>query len=214
MKERHRRSAETTRARLEGGAHDALAFREALLGVPPSERDAWLDVVLRLDELPDDGPDLPRDGVPYLPSSVDVLLRSVGEAGVEASDVFVDIGAGIGRAVTFVHLLTGAAAVGVEIQQRLIVQARALAARLEAPRISYVLGDAAEIPAAMTAGSVFFLYCPFSGARLQRLLVGLQAIARSRVITICCVDLPLPPCPWLDTRAARAADLAVHRSRF
>src|SRR4029078_9775031 len=101
---------------LERGQHDPSMFRAALLRVPPTERDAWLDLVLRLGELPDDGPALPRDCVPYLPCPVDALLRIVDQAPVRASDVFVDVGSGLGRAAALVHLLTGAATIGLEIQ--------------------------------------------------------------------------------------------------
>jgi hypothetical protein len=69
-------------------------FRAALLSVPPNARDAWLDLVLGLTELPVDGPELPRGCVPYVPCSVDVLLRMIGQAGLDASDVFVDRGVG------------------------------------------------------------------------------------------------------------------------
>jgi hypothetical protein len=57
------------------GLEDPYLFRDALLRVPPGERDAWLDSIFGLGDLPDDGPDLPRGCVPYLPSSVDTLLR-------------------------------------------------------------------------------------------------------------------------------------------
>ena len=98
---------------------DPSLFRAALLRVPPTERDAWLDSVLDLGDLPADGPDLPRGCVPYLPAPVDALLRVVERAPVRPSDVFVDVGSGVGRAVALVHLLTGAPAAGLEIERNL-----------------------------------------------------------------------------------------------
>jgi len=59
---------------------------------------------------------------------------------------------------------------------------------------------------------VFFLYCPFSGARLERVLDDLESIARTREIRVCCVDLPLPPRAWLALAAPPSGDLAVYRS--
>ena len=53
------------------------SMREMLLAEPPLERDAWVNRQLGLDELADDGAELPRDGVPYLPASVDSILRFV-----------------------------------------------------------------------------------------------------------------------------------------
>ena len=212
MEERHRRSAERARRLIEGGAHDSPRFRDALLGVPPSDRDAWLDEVLGLGELPDDGPELPRGCVPYLPCPVDALLRMVEEAAVRASDVVVDVGVGVGRAAALVHLLTGAAVIGVEIQRALVVATRDLVSRLGLSRVACVEGDAATLTGFITIGSVFFLYCPFGGDRLSRVLADLQSIARTRALRVCCVDLPLPPCDWLALESRLAGDLAVYRS--
>ncbi|KAB2888357.1 MAG: hypothetical protein F9K40_20545, partial [Kofleriaceae bacterium] len=86
-------------------------FREELLAVAPAAREAWVDRRFGLDGhdgLPDDGPALPAGCVPYLPSSVDVILRMIAEADVREADVFVDLGMGIGRTAALVHLLTGA----------------------------------------------------------------------------------------------------------
>lgn len=191
--------------------HDTSSFRTALLAVPPPDRDAWCDRVLGLDGIPDDGPELPRGGVPYLPCPVDALLRLVEHAGVGASDVFVDVGAGVGRAAAMVHLLTGARTIGLEIQRTLVLAARQLAARMDLSRCTMVEGDAPELGDAIAAGTVFFLYCPFGGARLGRMIAALEAIARRRTIRVACVDLPLPACPWL-TPTFRADDLTVYRS--
>jgi len=211
MDDGHRASAQRARSLIERGLHDPSRFRAALSSVPPDARDGWLDLVFDLGELPDDGPELPPGCVPYLPCSVDALLRVVEQAPVRASDVFVDIGSGLGRAAALVHLLTGASVVGLEIQPRLVVAARGLAARLLLSRISCVVGDAAMLTGYITIGSVFFLYCPFGGERLSKVLADLQPIARTRTIRICCVDLPLPPRPWLTLDAA-AGDLAIYRS--
>jgi len=212
VEQRHRDSAARARSLIESNAHDRAWFRAALLAVPPAARDAWLDLVLDLGELPDDGPDLPRGCVPYLPCPVDALLRMTEQARVGASDVFVDVGSGVGRAAALVHLLTGAAAVGIEIQSGLAVAARGLAGRLAEARVATVHGDAVRLAGYIAIGSVFFFYCPFGGARLERVLDDLESIARTRVLRVACVDLPLPPRPWLAPQAPLAADLAVYRS--
>ena len=153
MDESHRESARRIRARIERGQHDPSRLRSALLEVPTVDRDAWFDLALGLGELPDDGPELPQGCVPYLPCSVEHLLRVDDHAPVGESDVFVDIGSGAGRATAFVHLLSGASAIGVEIQPRLVVAARALAARLRASRILSLEGDAAALTSVMASGT-------------------------------------------------------------
>ena len=187
-------------------------FRAALDGIAATERDAWVDRVFELTELASDGPELPRGCVPYLPCAVERLMRMVEQAEVQASDVFVDVGAGVGRATALTHFVTGASAIGIEIQPELVRQARELAARLHAARLSTLEGDAAELVARVTSGTVFFLYCPFSGARLERVMSTLESLARTRVIRVCSADLPLPACSWL-TPLSLDPDLCIYRSR-
>jgi SAM-dependent methyltransferase len=214
MDVRHARSAERVRRSIEQGRHDPARFRAALRDVPAGARDTWLDLALGLGPPPDDGPELPRGGVPYLPCSVDALLGIVDEIPVRTTDVFVDVGSGVGRATALVHLLTGAAVIGIEIQPRLVQSARELVSRLADARIANIEGDAAILTGYIMIGSVFFLYCPFSGERLRRVLDDLEAIAQTRPICVCCVDLPLPPCPWLvlEKRVLEPRDVTIYRS--
>jgi SAM-dependent methyltransferase len=188
-----------------------VTFRDELLDVPPAKRDAWVDRAFALDELPDDRA-LPAGCVPYLPCPVDTIVRAVERAAVGPADVFVDIGSGLGRVTTLVHLLTGASAVGIEVQPHLVARSRALAERLDLPRVSVLEGDADRRVGDVTIGTVFFLYCPFSGARLERVLDEIGAIAATHLIRVCAVDLPLPARPWLEPVGQLTDGLAVLRS--
>ena len=187
-------------------------FRAALADVPVVDRDAWLDLVLAIESIPDDEPALPRGCVPYLPCSVATLVDMIDCADVQQDDVFVDVGSGLGRAAAFMRLSTGAACIGLEIQPGLVRAARALAQRCGLSRTSFVEGDAAELVASIALGTVFFLYCPFSGDRLRRVLAELETIAQTRAIRVCCVDVPLPACDWLEPVSCASPDLAIYRS--
>lgn len=189
-------------------------FRAALLEVPPLERDAWVDGVLGLDEVPDDGPQLPRGCVPYLPCPIEAVLKAVSIAQVHREDVFLDLGAGVGRVAAFVGLLTGASVVGLEVQPALAMRALELSKRFKTLRFSTVVGDVAEHASTLNQASVFFLYCPFSGARLERLVDALEPIARKRTIRVCTVDVPLPERPWLELMSPPEDGLEVYRSTF
>jgi SAM-dependent methyltransferase len=212
MEQLYRESAERMLALLAMGQATPAVFRAALLSVPAAQRDGWLDLVFGLDELAEDGPELPRGCTPYLPCPVDALLRMLEHAEVQSSDVFVDIGSGVGRAAALARLLTGATSIGIEIQPELVRASRALGQRLKVSRFSVVEGDAARLSELISIGSVFFLYCPFGAQRLERVLDGLAAIAQARQIRVCSVHLPIPARPWLMPLSLPYDDLAVYRS--
>lgn len=181
---------------------------DELLAVPVRERDGWVDTLLALEALPDDGADLPRGAVPYLPCDVEALLGAVQELPIRASDVFVDLGSGVGRAALLVHLLTGARAVGVELQAPLVEQARVSAAALGLDRVTFRRGDAAttEVP----DGTVFFSYASLSPPALERTLAWLERLAARRRFSFCAVGFELPPRPWLVERPSPRAELSVY----
>jgi SAM-dependent methyltransferase len=177
--------------------------------VPPRDRDAWVDAALGLGPPPDDGPALPRGCVPYLPCGIDALVRVIDAAAIGASDVFVDVGSGVGRAAAVVALTTGASAIGLEVQPALVSAARELASRVRLERVAFLESDA-ELPPPAMLGTVFFFYCPFGGERLARVLAQLAAIARPYFVA--CVDMPALEYDWLDP-ISNDGDLAVYRAR-
>ena len=186
------------------------ASRQALLAVPPLERDAWLSRLFGLEQIPDDGA-LPRGCVPYLPAPVDSVVRAVDELRITTDDVIVDVGSGVGRAAALFQLLSEAEVICLELQPQLVQASRELFSRLGRQRVSFVLGDAVEQLPALERGSVFFLYCPFSGERLERFLAGLRPFAEKRELRLACVDLPLPELPWLEELPG-AGSLQLYRS--
>ena len=199
------------RAALVRDAMEPAAFRSALQAVPEDERDGWLDLVCDCVELPEDGP-LPRGCVPYLPSAVATVLEAIERTSITPEDVFVDVGAGVGRAAMMVHLLTGARCVGLEIQGPLVEAARASVDALGLSGVRFVEGDALEHVRQVGEGTVFFLYCPFGGDRLDRVLDDLATLARLRPIRLCTVGMPPLERPWLEARPSTSVDLAVYRS--
>ena len=205
-------AAERTRSLIDRGLHDPREFRKSLLRVAPAARDAWLDAVLGLHEIPDDGPDLPRGCVAYLPCPVDTVVRMVDEAHIGPTDVFVDLGSGVGRATALVRLMTGAATVGIEIQRELALAARELTGRLHLSDHATIEGDASALGGFFPLATVFFAYCPFSGGRLDHTLAAIEVVARTRPLRVCCVDLPLPSRPWLSREPPLRGDLAVYRT--
>jgi SAM-dependent methyltransferase len=209
-----RSAAERIRSELRGARLSPAAFGAALSEIPPADRDEWLDLLWGIDEIPADDPNLPRGCVPYLPCAAATVLNAVEHAGVTDHDVFVDVGSGAGRVALLAHLTTGAGCIGLEIQPALARTAQRRAEGLRLSRVRFVEGDAAEMVRFIAIGTVFFLYCPFSGVRLRRFLGGLEDVARTRPIRVCSVDMPPLEVPWLARVTTPTSRIEVYRSTF
>jgi SAM-dependent methyltransferase len=204
-----RRKAQTARTEIQSGALRGAALLELVLSVPFVERDAFVDELLGLEPPPPDLADLPRGAVPYVPCSVEDILTTVREVPIRADDVLVDIGSGLGRVVILAHLLTGARARGIEIQEPLVGRARAFADGLGLSDVSFVHGNAAEEP---LDGSVFFLYAPCNGEMLARVLDRLEEVARTTRIFVCAVALELRDVPWLEAKSTSSVSVTAYES--
>ena len=198
----------SVREEIAAGRLRGEALLERLLAVPFVDRDGWLDAALGFEELPDDV-DLPRGAVPYLPCGVDEILAMVREVPLTEDAVLVDLGSGLGRVVILAHLLSGATALGLEIQAALVERARACCGALKLNRISFECCDVAE---RRLDGSVFFLYAPFNGELLARVLVRLREVAGRRKIVVCAVGLELGEVEWLKERNRASLTLAIYDS--
>jgi len=201
--------ARTARAEITSGALRGAALLDLLLSIPFLERDAWTQKLLGIEDPPLDIPDLPRGSVPYLPSGVAEILAVVLDVPVRAEDEFVDLGSGLGTVVILAHLLTGARARGIEIQEPLVHSARARCAELSLPRVSFVHADASDTE---LDGSIFFLYAPFNGKMLTRALRRLEEVARRRHIIVCAVGLEFRDVSWLVPRKSSHVSLMLYDS--
>jgi SAM-dependent methyltransferase len=198
------------RAALESGALRGAALLEALLAIPFRERDRWVDQLLGVEPSPPDMPDLPRGAVPYLPSDVSDIVAMVLEAPLSPADEFVDLGSGLGRVPLLAHLLSGARARGVEIQEHLVRAARARSRALGLRSVSFEHANAAEVE---LDGSVFFLYAPCNGQMLTAVLGRLEAVARRRPIVVCTVGLEFRGLSWLEPRPTSSVTFCLYDSR-
>lgn len=214
MRPSSKATAELIRSRLLCNQYISPALvRSTLNGVPKEDHDAWLDLLLDVQEVSNDGVDLPRGCVPYLPCPVSALLGIVDQADVASTDVFIDVGSGIGRALLFVHLLTGAECIGIETQSSLMRWAIERAERFNLVRTRFIQADAVDCVRTLTVGTVFFLYCPFNGKLLERFLDGLENVARTREIRVCCVDMAPLERPWLHNIGSSSPQFDLYRSR-
>jgi SAM-dependent methyltransferase len=191
------------------GALRGTELLELVLSVPFLDRDAFADALLGIDEVPEDAKDLPREAVPYLPCGVEEILAMVREVPITSEADFVDLGSGVGRVAMLVHLLTGARASGIELQEHLVELARARCAELGLRDVTFRAGD---VTASELEGSVFFLYAPFSGDMLARALTRIEDVARRKRVVICAVGLELDV-PWLRPRKTSSLSLTLYEVR-
>jgi protein-L-isoaspartate O-methyltransferase len=160
--------------------------------------DLLLSGILQLEPLPE-APELLEDEmIRFQPTPARLIVELVQRAGLGPGDVFFDLGAGLGHVALLVHLLSGARAVGVEIQPAYWAAACRSAASLNLSGVTYINQDART--ADLSGGTFYYLYTPFRGALLRSVLGRLELEARQRSIQICSYG----PCtatiarePWL-----------------
>lgn len=143
--------------------------------------------------------------VPYQPTPARIILEIVEQTNLNPRDVFVDVGSGLGVVATLVSLLSGAAAIGIEVQPSYCRHAEEGGRRLNLSNVRFVCQDARQ--ADFSVGTVFYMYTPFKGAMLQQVLDRLFAEGRRRSIRLCTYG------PILSEAVERATLPAFERSQ-
>ena len=145
--------------------------------------------------------------VQYQPTPARIVFALLEQARVADDDVFVDVGSGLGQVPMLANLLTGAAAIGIELEPAYCEYAQRCAADLNLENVTYWNGDARA--ADYAGGTVFFLYTPVTGAMLQAVLERIRSATSNRTIKV----LTYGPCteaiatlPWLMSMGSIATD--------
>jgi hypothetical protein len=159
------------RSRIRDGVRGA-ELRAAFEAAPASERDHFVEEVLGVAYPPLDeavpGPSL----IPYLPSGYDEIMHAFSATKLSAADSFLDIGAGLGKAVMLAELLVGAPSMGLELDGVLHAQASSAAGALGL-RATFTRGDARTAP--LPRAEVVFMYLPFTGPALATVMARVLA---------------------------------------
>jgi hypothetical protein len=111
-----------------------------------------------------------------------IIFELVRRAHLGPQDCFYDLGSGTGHVATLVHLLSAAAARGVEFEPAFCEYARDRAGALGLTQVKFINADARR--ADYAAGNVFYMYTPFEGAMLLEVLDRLRQRARSGPIRL------------------------------
>lgn len=203
------------RERIASGNYTTTALRQLFgtyAGCPLNEHsqdplgydclDVFVDGVCGIDQAPEEIRPIESGMIGYQATPARAILALIEYASLGADEVFYDLGAGLGRVVLLIGLLTEAQARGIEFEPAYCAYAQQRACNLGLSRVSVVNVDARQ--ADYADGTVFFLYTPFTGRMLQQVLDRLHAEARARSITVItygpCTE-HVAPQPWL--RAVR-----------
>jgi len=168
-------------------------------------------------------PPLGEHLIGYFPSAVPAILEAIELVPIRASNVVIDLGAGLGKVCLLVHLATGARCIGVELQPELVAAARAASERLglRDDDVRFVEGDVREVDEwLLREADVFYMFTPFRGPALDAVLARLERVAASKRITVASLgfDIERPsggvhrPIRWLERRATRSW-LAIYDAR-
>ena len=154
------------------------ALVEWLAARPVAERDRAVEELFGMAGMPETGipgPEL----IGYVPSGIAPIVRAVLDVPITADDTLVVLGAGLGKVLLAVHLLTGARVRGIEIQPALVARAREATLPVD-----IVLGDART--ADISDATVVYLYAPFTGSVLA------AVAARLTDVRVCALGIDLP----------------------
>lgn len=184
------------RARIAEGDLTPEEFRARVEPMPPRQQNNLVAHLFGIVDPPQDR-EQPTP-VPYAPAPTGAILDVVDCAPVEASDVFIDIGAGLGHVTNVVSFLTGARAIGVEIEPAFVERARRQARALCLERAHFECIDAFDFD--FSGGNVFFLFAPFPKEDTRALLEEkIRPLARTPGFKLCTLGAneQVSPVAWL-----------------
>lgn len=180
------RAHASLRARIVRGLRGAEL--RAIFDAAP-ERDHFIEEVLGIAYPPLDEAVPGPEQIPYLPSGYDEIMHAFSATRLGARDAFIDIGAGLGKAVMLAELLVGATASGLELDPTLHARASA-ASRALSLRARFAHGDARTAP--LPPADVAFMYLPFTGRVLEAVMARVLAL-RPRAVCAGVLDLARYP---------------------
>jgi predicted RNA methylase len=129
------------------------------------------------------------------------LLKLLDALKPGATDVVVDLGAGLGKVAMLVNWFTGARTIGIELEAAHSGRAKEAAKEMGLSGVEIVQANARS--ADLSEGTIFYLFNPFGGEVLQEVLAKLEAVAKHHPITVCTLAMSALKVDWLTLDAAR-----------
>lgn len=171
--------------------------------------------VLQFEQPGDAVAELAAEMVFYQPTPARHVFDLIERIALDRRDVLVDLGSGLGHVPLLAAICTEARCVGIELEAAYVDGARRSAEVLNLANATFIRQDARA--ADLSAGTVFYLYTPFTGTILRTVLDALRREAASRSIRVCSYG----PCTaiiagesWLECTDPLDTDrVAIFRSR-
>jgi hypothetical protein len=171
--------------------------------------------VLRLEKPEAEVSLLEKEMVRYQPTPARHMMDLIFQAALTEKDVLIDLGSGMGHVPILAGVCSYAQCIGVELEAAYVHCARLSAKALGLGKVSFIQQDARV--ADLSAGTVFYLYTPFTGSILRSVLDSLCKAAANRETRVCTFG----PCaailarePWLKSAETPAVDrITVFSSR-
>jgi hypothetical protein len=147
------------------------------------ELDMLVNGLLDVDLIPEESLKRDADMMFYQPTPVRIVLKLIDLLGMNAHDVFYDLGSGLGHVPILITLLTGIQTKGVERDDSYIRYSNECLKKLELDHVEFIHGDVRDVDYA--DGTIFYLYTPFRGELLQQVLAMLEEQSKQRPIRVC-----------------------------
>jgi hypothetical protein len=146
------------------------------------ELDALVNGLLDVPATPGEPQPREPDMIYYQPTPSRIVLKLLDELKPAASDIFYDLGSGLGHVPILVHLLAGIPARGVEIEEVYVRYSMERVKKLCLSQVVFISADARQTD--YSDGTIFYLYTPFRGEILRQVLRQLEAQAERRPIRV------------------------------
>ncbi len=108
----------------------------------------------------------------YQKTPARIIFELVKKVHFSETDIFYDLGSGLGQVSILVNLLTGVRSIGVEFEPEFCKYASFCASELNLKNVEFINIDARSMR--YSNGTVFFMYTPFTGKILEEILEILQ----------------------------------------
>jgi SAM-dependent methyltransferase len=208
VRDRARDHHAEVRRRIHDGTLDRRALVARLRETSLETRDHLIEEILDIAYPPPLDAALPPEAFAYCPSGLAEILFMLENAGLGPGKTFVDLGAGLGKVVLLVALLTGARAYGVELDPQLVSHARAAARSLRLDGAHFIEGDIRDAP--LPAADVYYMYIPLTHP--APVVERLRTFAANDPVLLFAQAMDLTHLPWLRRRRASSYWLEMYEA--